>query len=39
MSTSIYPSGFTNARFEQIEFLKVVKCTWGSRGAASSATS
>ena len=36
----IYPSSFTNVHFwTKIEFSKVVKCTWGSWGAASSATS
>ena len=35
----IYPSSFINGRFwTKIEFLNVVKCQRGSRGAASSAT-
>ena len=37
---NIGPSSFTNVRFcTKIEFSKVAKCTWNSRGAVSSATS
>ena len=35
----IYPRSFTNVCFQtRIEFLNVVKCRWGSRGAVSYTT-
>ena len=39
-AAGIYPSSFTTVRFwTKIEFLNIVKCSWGSGGAVSSATS
>ena len=39
-TASIYPSSFTTVRiWTKIEFLNVVKCSWGSGAAVSSATS